>query len=597
MTSSIHPVLIIFIGAILVALLKGKWKGLVSVLTPILGLINLISIDRANPDSYVMTMSLMELDLVVDKFDKIGMMFAYLFHFAAIITSIYSLHVRDNMQKYTGLLYAGSAIGAVLAGDLITLFVFWELLAITSVFQIFAKRTKGSSSAGIRYLLMHIFSGLLLLTGSAIIYNATKSLEFRDLDLTSVGPWLIFMAFGIKCGFPLLHTWLTDSYPQATCAGTVYLCCFTTKTAVYAMCRAFPGTEILIYIGAAMAIFPIFYAVIENDLRRTLAFSMINQIGFMMVGIGLGTDTAMNGAVAHAFNDVFFKGLLFMGMGAVLYRTGTINGSQLGGLYKSMPWTTGLTIIGALAISGFPLMCAFVSKSMIMVEAAKAGHTGIWLILLFAAAGVLHHAGIKIPFFAFFAHDSGIRTREAPVSMLIAMGISALACIIIGSFPNQTLYLLLPFGSPENFYQPYDATHVITQLQILFFSVAAFVVLMITKLYPPETPSVNLDFDWTWRKGGKLFYMGADRLLNVTNDKAHRFFIINFIGWIGQFTKSAPSRILVMFMTPIWKVRGLEENALKKKQQSFYEDARLGAFPIGRTAIFAVILLGLLYVL
>ena len=240
MTSSLHPVIIIFAGALLVGLLRGKLKGVVSVITPLIGLINLILIDRSQSESYVMTLSLMELQLEVARFDKLSMLFAYLFHFAAIITSIYSLHVRDNMQRFTGLLYAGSAIGAVLAGDLVTLFVFWELLAVTSVFQIWARRTSNSSASGVRYLLLHITSGLLLLMGATIIYKNTGSLSFDSFDLNGFGGLLIFLAFGIKCGFPLLHTWLTDSYPESTAAGAVYLCCFTTKTAVYAMARGFP---------------------------------------------------------------------------------------------------------------------------------------------------------------------------------------------------------------------------------------------------------------------------------------------------------------------------------------------------------------------
>ena len=211
-----------------------------------------------------------------------------------------------------------------------------------------------------------------------------------------------------------------DAYPEATPTGTVFLAAFTTKVAVYALARAFPGTELLIYIGAVMTCFPIFYAVIENDLRRVLAYSTINQLGFMVCGIGLGSALAINGAVAHAFNDVIFKGLLFMSMGAVLHVTGRIKASDLGGLYKTMPITTVLCIIGAASISAVPLFSAFVSKALILAAALEEGHPLVWLALLFASAGVLEHAGIKIPFFAFFAHDSGVRAREPPINMLMA---------------------------------------------------------------------------------------------------------------------------------------------------------------------------------
>jgi len=245
-----------------------------------------------------------------------------------------------------------------------------------------------------------------------------------------------------------------------------------------------------------MTMFPIFFAVIENDLRRVLAYSLINQIGFMVCGIGLGTALAINGAIAHAFNDVVFKGLLFMTMGAVLFRTGKINGSELGGLYKSMPFTTGFCIVGAASISAFPLFSGFVSKSMVMVAALEEHHPVVWLALLFASAGVFHHAGIKIPFFAFFSHDSGIRTQEAPRNMLIAMGLAAAICIFNGSWP-WGLYNLLPF--PVD-YAPYSWEHVLTQSQLLFFSALAFCWLKLSGLYPPELPGTNIDAEWSYRR-------------------------------------------------------------------------------------------------
>ena len=272
--------------------------------------------------------------------------------------------------------------------------------------------------------------------------------------------------------------------------------------AVYALARGYAGEDLLIVVGAAMTSFPIFYAVIENDLRRVLGYSMINQIGFMVCGIGIGTELAVNGAVAHAFNDVLFKGLLFMSMGAVLYRTGKINGSELGGLYKSMPKTAGLCMVGAASISAFPLFSGFVSKSMVMSAALYEGHNVVWLFLLFASAGVFHHAGIKIPFFAFFAHDSGIRVKEAPASMLIAMSIAAFLCIFNGSFPNAFLYPNLPYAEVAAAYHPFTSAHVISQLQILFFSALAFMWLQRSGLYPPELPSTNLDADWLYRRVG-----------------------------------------------------------------------------------------------
>ena len=278
--------------------------------------------------------------------------------------------------------------------------------------------------------------------------------------------------------------------------GTVFLSSFTTKMAVYALARSFPGTEMLVWIGATMTAFPIFYAVIVNDLRRVLTYSMNNQLGFMVVGIGIGTEMALNGAAAHAFADILFKGVLFMSMGAVLLRTGTAKGSELGGLYKSMPWTTGFCIVGAASISAFPLFSAFVTKSLIISATAENHYTITYFVLLFASAGVFHHSGIKIPYFAFFGHDSGIRCREAPRNMLIAMGLTASLCVAIGVFP-ALFYDLLPFPVE---YEPYTTTHVITQLQLLFWSAVCFAWLNWTGLYPPEMRAVNIDSDWIYRR-------------------------------------------------------------------------------------------------
>jgi multicomponent Na+:H+ antiporter subunit D len=337
---------------------------------------------------------------------------------------------------------------------------------------------------------------VLLLAGTLLHLQQGGTLAFTRIGLDGLSGWLIFTAFGIKCAFPFLHNWLTDAYPEATPTGTVFLSAMTTKVAVYALARGFPGTELLIWIGAAMTCFPIFYAVIENDLRRVLAYSMINQIGFMVCAIGIGTTLALNGAVAHAFNEVIFKGLLLMSMGAVLHVTGRSNGSDLGGLYKTMPKTAALCIVGALSISAFPLFSGFVSKAVIMSAVLDAGHDWIWLLLLFASAGVFHHAGIKIPFFAFFARDAGIRATEPPRNMLLAMLLAATLCVFIGVYPGA-LYRLLPFAMD---YDPYDATHVISQLQLLCFAALAFTWLKLQGIYPPELRAVNLDFDWTYRR-------------------------------------------------------------------------------------------------
>jgi multicomponent Na+:H+ antiporter subunit D len=490
------PFLFFFGAALLVPFLKGWARSGLLLLVPVLAGLSLIGLDAGSYGQ----ISLMGYDLTVFRVDRLSLLFGYLFSIASFVAVLYSLHLSKEegatLQHTSGLLYAGSALGAVFAGDFITLFVFWELLALTSVFLIWARKSERSLATGIRYLIVNVVSGVLLLAGAVVHAHETGSIEFTYLGLDGLASWLILLSFGIKAGFPLLHNWLVDAYPEATPTGTVFLSAFTTKVAVYALARAFPGTDLLIWVGLVMTAFPIFYAVIENDLRRVLSYSMINQIGFMVVGIGLGTHLSINGAVAHAFNDVIFKGLLMMSMGAVLFRTGKMNGTDLGGLYKSMPLTASFSLVGAASISAVPLFSGFVSKSMVMAAALEGGYGWVWVVLLFASAGVVEHAGIKIPFFSFFAHDSGIRTKEAPPNMLLAMGVASILCIAIGTFPQYTVYPLLPYAVE---YKPYDITHVVTQLQLLFFSSLAVFWMMRKGWYPPEKRSLNLDSDWTYR--------------------------------------------------------------------------------------------------
>ena len=588
MIVDVHPAILLLVGGLLLAVLPGRLRQFWMVALPVLSLVNVSGLEVGTKVNY----EYMGLELLPLNAGKLNLLFVYLFHVAAILGSIYALQLKDRVQLVAGAMYAGSAVGVALSGDLLTLFIFWELLAVTSVFLIWARKSKSSGACGVRYLMMHIFSGLLLLAGAAFQYADTGSLTLTQLDLEGIGPWCIFLAIGIKCAFPFFHTWLVDSYPEGTPTGTVFLSAFTTKAAVCILAQTFVGTWIIIPIGATMAMFPIFYAVIENDLRKVLGYSMINQIGFMVVGIGIGTEMAVNGAVAHAFNDVIFKGLLFMSMGAVLYRTGKINGSELGGLYKSMPMTTVFCIIGAASISAFPLFSGFVSKSMVMTAVGMEGHTVVWLLLLFASAGVFHHAGIKIPFFAFFAHDSGIRCKEAPWNMLLAMGIAAGLCIFNGIFPTAWLYPHLP--NPVE-YEPYTVTHVITQTQILFFSALAFAGLMLLKIYPPELKSVNLDVDWFYRKGARAFYRPMDKSLNGINAYVADLVAVRGMARLGEFSRNAPAEILGSLLVPIWMLCRLKPDEIADRKEKLALRAKRGAFPVGITACLAVIMLAIVY--
>ncbi len=508
MNSVAPPALIFIIGALFIPLFKGKLKSAYLLLLPVVGFIILIN----TPEGIHWTVRFLDYNLIFGKVDRLSLLFGYIYLLITFIALIYSLHVKEDLHRMASVLYAGSALGVVFSGDLLTLFIFWEMMTITSTYLIWARRTEASYTAGLRYFLVHLFGGLCLLIGIIIHVHQTGSLEFGYIGLNGLGSWLIFIGFGVNCAFPGLHPWLPDAYPQSTPAGGVFMWTFTTKTAVYVLARAFPGAEILIWIGATMTVFPIFFAVIENNLRRVLSYSLINQVGFMVVGIGIGTELSLNGTASHVVSHILYKGLLVMSMGAVIHRTGKINCTDLGGLYKSMPLTAAFCIIGAASISAFPFFSGFVSKSMVVEASAMGGMTIIWLMLLFASVGVLEHAGIKVPYYAFFSHDSGIRTKEAPAHMLIAMGITAFLCVFIGMFPSP-LYSLLPY--PVDF-EPYTASHVAFTYQLLLSGVLAYVLIIRSGIFPAEIRAINLDADWWYRKGGKVFYWLASRKMPWT---------------------------------------------------------------------------------
>ena len=583
MINALPPALVLIIGALAVPFLRGKVRSAWLLLLPVLSFVNLLAL----PEGSHWIVPFMGHELVLSRVDKLSLIFGYIFHLVSFLAILYALHVEDNLQHVAGLIYAGAALGATFAGDLFTLFVFWEALTISATFLILARRTSKALGAGFRYFMMHVAGGLCLLAGIVLHVNETGSIAFNYIGLGGLSSYLIFIGFGLNCAWPMLHTWLSDAYPEATITGTIFLSAFTTKTAIYALARAFPGAEPLIWIGAVMAGFPIFYAVIENDLRRVLAYSLINQVGFMVVGIGIGTQLAVNGAVAHAFNDILFKGLLFMSMGAVMYRTGKINATDLGGLYKSMPWTCTFCIVGAASISAFPLFSGFVSKSMVMEAAALGGMRWIWFVLLFASAGVFHHAGIKIPFFAFFSHDSGLRCKEAPRHMLLAMGITAILCIFIGSFPKY-LYSLLPYATE---YQPYTTSHVIAQTQLLFFSALAFTLLLLSGIYPAEMRSINIDFDWFYRKGGRWFYGLADRSLNGLNRWGERVLVQGMTAKLARFFSNPGGNLQKYGLGLFLEASGIDEELAAPLEKKIEQHTATGAYPIGVGVLLAVLLL------
>jgi multicomponent Na+:H+ antiporter subunit D len=300
---------------------------------------------------------------------------------------------------------------------------------------------------------------------------------------------------------------------------------FTTKTAVYALIRGFPGEELLVWMGAIMAVYGVVYAVLENDARRLLAYHIISQVGYMVCGVGIGTELALNGAAAHAFAHILYKGLLFMGAGAVLEVTGLRKLSDMGGLYKTMPMTLGLYMIGAFSISAVPLFSGFVSKSMVVSAAGEDHRALVFLMLTLASAGTFLHTGLKLPYYMFFGRDSGVRGHEPPANMLVAMGLAAVACILIGIVPGL-LYDHLPF--PVD-YQPYDLRHVTSTLGMLGFTALGFFLLL--SHLDPE-PTISLDTDWIYRKGSAA-------VLPLVEGPLNRF-ESGFVGQIYEFVMRRP---------------------------------------------------------
>lgn len=467
----------------------------------------------------LITAEVLSFDLVLFRADALSFIFALGFLVAATLNAIYGLHGDDRIQDGAALALAGAAVSAVFAGDLMSLFMFGQLAALASFLLILRSGTHAAYAAAMRFLVIQIAAGVLLLTGVTYIYRATGGITLEAFtSLTQPGALLIFIAFGIKAAFPLLHNWLQDAYAKAPVFGAVVLTAFTTKLAVYAFARLFPGHDPLLWIGAVMIVFPVFFAMIENDLRRTLAYAMNSQLGFMLCAIGVGAAgagnaLALNGAAAHAFASIVFTSLLFMSMGAVLYRTGTVQASELGGVYRSMPWTALFCIIGSLSLIAFPLFSGFVTKSMTVSVIAAEGAINpaimaVWFALIFGTIGAIQHAGLKVPLMAFFGQDRGLRVKEAPFNMLLAMGMAAFFCLAIGlpalmpGLGYRWLFALLPFPVEAAAYEPFTAANLIKQAQLLLLAAFAFVLLRRFGLYPQERAGIILDTDWLYRKAG-----------------------------------------------------------------------------------------------
>ncbi|MYH89589.1 MAG: Na(+)/H(+) antiporter subunit D [Gammaproteobacteria bacterium] len=487
------PGLILIIGAFILPLVRGAVRRGVILALPVLALMAVWSL----PVGTQVAIEFLDYRIAPVHATASGRLFAIIFCLMAFAGGVYAMGRARLTELVAAYVYAGSAVGVTFSGDLITLFVFWEIMALGSTLVIWAGGGERAWKASFRYLLIHLLGGVILMAGIVWRVSMTGTADFGPMLPDNPANILILIGFLVNAGAPPLSAWIPDTYPEASPSGMVFLSAFTTKTAVFALLVGFPGAEVLIWIGLYMVFYGIIYALLENDMRRILAYSIVNQVGFMVCAIGIGTELALNGAAAHAFAHIIYKALLLMSAGSVLYMTGKRKCTDLGGLFQSMPVTAINGIVGALAISAFPFTSGFVSKSLETAAAADQGLMLVWFLLMAASAGVFLHAGIKFPWFVFFQKDSGLRPDDPPLGMRLSMWFFSFLCIAIGLYPDS-LYSILPF---ETEYQPYTAGHLVSQSQLLLFSGFAFFALLPMM---KRSLTISLDFDWFYRRFGRI---------------------------------------------------------------------------------------------
>lgn len=595
------PGMVLIFGALLIAVTPGRAHKAWSLIAPLVALFAI----WAFPAEGRIVHHWLDYELVLAQFNLPTKAFATIFALMAFAGSLFAYNQDRRLELAGAMLYAGSAIGVTFAGDLITMFLFWEIMAIGSTLVIWSADTEGARLAGRRYINVHLVGGAVLMAGIALHVHATGSILIPRMvlggsleepvrmiaegggrwlvpTLESPGSVLMLIGILINAGTPPFGSWLPDAYPEASASGTVFLSAFTTKTSVYVLIVLFAGCNILVWLGCLMAIYGIVYAILENDMRRILAYSIINQVGFMVAAVGIGTGLAVNGATAHAFAHIIYKALLLMSAGSVLLMVGKRKCTDLGGLYKAMPITMWCGIIGALAISSVPLTSGFTTKSMVTDASAMTDLWGpvteldgqlvwdsllhpsvAWFVLVAASAGVFLHAGIKFPWFVFFqkpAPANDDRKLDPPANMKLAMILFAALCIALGVAPGP-LYDILPFQRSEGgeLYQAYSYAHVVNQLQLLLFSGLAFFVLL---GFLKRTLTITLDADWIYRRMIPAIWQYGLRPLLLAFEPIHR-----------------------------GVVEGLPRVAAREVRATFDEDKRYQPWGVTRTVLFCALML------
>lgn len=501
----VHPSLILIFGALLLPFMKGPFRKPYLFLIPFITFLNVLLINQDHGTFGAITF-MGRWELIFGRVDSLSSIFAFIMALMAIIGTIYSLHIKETWQHIAGWFYVAGSLGAIYSGDYLSLFLFWEMMAFASTFLIWFNKQDGATAAGFRYLLVHTFGGVILLLGFVLRYQATGDLSFTLLDEnnTQLYTWLIMIGLMLNAAVVPFHSWLPDAYSKASITGSVFMCAFTTKTAVYTLARGFAGFDILIVLGVVMAFYGIIYALMENDIRKLLGWEIVSQVGYMVAGVGIGTALAINGTSAHALAHILYKGLLFMGAGAIIHATGKSKLTELGGLYKKMPVTLFYVIIGGVSVSAFPFFSGFVSKSMIISASFNEHMLVTGFLLTLVSAGTFLVAGLRLPYYLFFSESNCSeetlnKAQDPPWNMQMAMMIAAFLCFAIGTF-YPVLYSMLPHQDVA--YHPYGSYHLSETLQIIFFTGIAFYFFK-NKIAPQNT--ISFDLDWFYRKGGSVF--------------------------------------------------------------------------------------------
>src|SRR5210317_1240886 len=484
----IPPAIFMIVAALLIGPARGHLRSAIVLAAPLITLWFVWQV----PNGIAYDLPFLDYRIQPLEGSEVRRLFATIFALMAFVGGMYSFRQARAYELAAGYAYAAGAIGVSFAGDLVSLFVYSEFMALFSTVVVWCGGTPEARRAGIRYAIMHLLGGVVLKVGIEGVMVHTGSIDVQPMLANNFDTWMILIGILINAAAPPVSAWLSDAYPESSPTGSVFLSAFTTKTAVLALILLFPGEPVLVGVGLFMVMYGIIYALLENDVRRILAYSIVNQVGFMVCAVGIGTQMALNGAAAHAFAHILYKALLFMSAGVVIYRTGKNRCTELGGLFQTMPVTTICCIIGALAISGFPLTSGFTTKTMISQAAVDEGLVFVYFLLAAASAGVFLHAGIKFPWFVFFQRDSGLRPKDAPWNMAVAMVFFSVLCILFGVAP-ELLYAYLPY--PVD-YQAYTPGKVVFYLQLLLFSGLAFFLLLPLMR---RTETISLDADWLWR--------------------------------------------------------------------------------------------------